>query len=165
MILLLDTSGCKFFDTLRRNYHGPLLGLCGSSVGMSAEKRLLIGAFFFQHALLDLCLKRAPLVLAENTGLSCFWVVEECAFRVKTCEDAFSLPDMFLGTLSCPRSISVAKCVNIALSDIEEDDTVVCILLYFWPTGSPECFRLSRQTDLVVPRRVSANTAGSSFFS
>ena len=163
--ILLDTSGCKSSDSLRSNYYGLLLGLCGSLVSMSAERRSLIGVFFFWRALLDLCPKKAPSVLAENTRLSCFWVVEECVFWVKTRNDASSLPDIFLDALSCLGSTGVAKCVSIALSDIEGDSTIVCILLYFWPTGSPGYLRLSWKTDSVAPCKVSAHAAGLFFFS
>ena len=80
LILLFDTSGCKSFSSLRQNCHKPLSGLCGSLVGMLAERKLLIRTFFFWRAFLDLCPKRAPSVLAENTGLSCSCVIEKCAF-------------------------------------------------------------------------------------
>ena len=104
-------------------------------------------------------------MLTENTGLSYSWAVKECAFWVKTCKDASPLPDVFLGTLSCLESISMIKCVSIALSDIEGDGTIVCVLLYFRPTGSPGYFWLSQETDSVVPRKVAASAAGLSFFS
>ena len=159
LILLLDTSGYESFDLLRRNCHRSLLGLYGSLVGVLVKERSLIGGFFFWHAFYDLCLKRVLLVLAGNTGLSCSWVVEKYAFWVKTREDVSPLPDIFLGASPCPRSTGMAKCVSIALSDIERDDTIVCILLHFWPTGSSGCLQLSQKTDSVVPCRILANAA------
>ena len=143
LILLLDTSGCKSSGLLRRNCHGLLLGFYDFLIDVSAKEKLLIEAFFFQHAFLDLCLNRAPLVLAENTGLFCFWVVKEYAFWVKTRKDASSLPDMFLDTLPYLGSTGVAKCVSITLLVVERDSTIICVLLYFRPTGSPRYLWLS----------------------
>ena len=143
LILLFDTSGYKSSGSLRQNCHELLLGLCGSLISVLAEGKLLIRAFFFWRAFFDLCSKKALSMLAENTRLSCSWTVEECAFWVKTCEDASLLPDIFLGALPCPGSTGVEKCVSIALSDIEGGSTIVCVLLYFRPTGSLRCLQLS----------------------
>ena len=143
LILLLDTSSCKSSDPLRWNCYRLLLSFCSSSVGVLTEGKLLIEIFFFWRAFLDLCLKKLFLVLAKNMKLSYSWAVEECAFWVKTREDASPLPDVFLGALSCSRSTGVAKCVSIALSDVKKDDIIVCVLLYFRPTGSSGCLRLS----------------------
>lgn len=72
---------------------------------------------------------------------------------------------MFLGTLPCPRFTGVEKYVSIVLSDVEEDNIIVCVLLYFRPTGSLGCLRLNKEIDSVVPRRVFVSAASSSFFS
>ena len=82
-------------------------------------------------------------MLTENTGFSCFSIVEECAFWVKTRKDASLLPDVFLGALPCLEFTGVAKCVSIALLDVEGNSTIVCILLHFRLIGSSGCFRLS----------------------
>ena len=82
-------------------------------------------------------------MLAGNTGLFYSWMVEECVFWVKTRKDAPPLPDVFLGALSCPESTGIKKCISIALSDIEGDNMIVCILLHFWSIGSLGCLWLS----------------------
>ena len=143
LILLFDTSSCESSSPLKRNCHGLLLGLCGFLVGVLVEEKLLIRAFFFWCALLNLCPKRAPSVLAGNMEPFYSWAVEECAFWIKTRKDALLLPDMFLNALLCLGSTGIEKCISIALSDVEGDNTIVCILFHFWPTGSPRCLWLS----------------------
>ena len=66
---------------------------------------------------------------------------------------------MFLSASLCSESIGVAKYVSIALSDIEGDDIIVCILLHFWPTGSSEYLWLIQKIDSVAPCKVSVNAA------
>lgn len=74
-------------------------------------------------------------MLVENTGLFYSWAVEKCAFWVKIYKDASLLPDVFLGILSCLKSTGIAKCVSIALLDIEKDGTIACMLLLFQLTS------------------------------
>ena len=91
--------------------------------------------------------------------------MEEYAFWVKTHEDTSLLLDLFLGALPHLESTSVEKCINIALSDVEGDGTIVCILLHFWPTGSLGNLWLSQETDSVALCKVLASAVGLFFFS
>ena len=164
LILLFDTSGYKSSGPLRQNCHRLLLGLCSFLIGVLAEEKSLIGAFFFWRVFFDLCPKRAPSVLVENTGLFCSWTVKECAFWVKTHKDASLLPDMFLGTSSCSKSTGMEKCISIALSDVEGNGTIVCILFHFRPTSSSGYLWPSQETDSVALCKVFASAAGLSSF-